>query len=545
MHPARPSNRPVVALSLIAPVVLYVILAVRLIRTDVGYQYDEALYVESAVFLLHGTGTSPPPFVHEAAAWLPVGGRSWPLMIIPYVGTVKAFTALPLFAAYGVSAETARFAGVVLGALGIAGLVALIGSRAGLLGGSLVGLLLAVHPSYLDFTVFDNGGVSVWMGAMGLGSLALMSHLRRRSGASALFLGIALGLGVWARANVVWLAASVVLAILLVYGLRAVPPASHVVTILAGALIGALPLILYEFRSAFATFRFMAYTRQSLSGDLIASRLRGLAEVMIADAEQRGIWGGPPLPAWQLGVGAVLVACGLLCGVLPAGSDPDTGRVRRVYGLSAAILTAILLTSRLGIGQHHLVAVVPLVLAALVLLVMELSRRSRRAILPLSAVGTGLAVLWLSWYARIEGGLSRTGGQGVFSSALNSLADHLSAHPVRPETLKILNWGFQNNLYVLTSGTVHGTELFAGATKERSPSGKSWREEIEDGGTFLLYRARVSRYPSPAAEGFQEAFAAYTGESRAKLFFDRSGQPLAALVEIPRAGESFPRNRTQ
>jgi hypothetical protein len=544
LPPARPKIRPALLLWLIAPVGLYAVLGLRLIGTGVGYQYDEALYVESAVFLLHGSGTPPPPFAHEPAAWLPLGGRRWPLMIIPYVGTAKAFTALPLFAAFGVSAETARVAGVLLGALGIAGLAAILGTRAGFAAAFLVSLALAIHPSYLDFTVFDNGGVSVWMGAMGLGALALLNHLRRRSGASAFFLGIALGLGVWARANVIWLAASVGLAILIVYGRRAVPSPSHVVAIVAGALVGALPLILYEIRSAFATFDFMKSTRQPLSVDLVVSRLRGLAEVMISDAEQRGIWGGPPLPAWQIGVGAAFAAGGFLCGVLPAG-DSEDGRLRRVFGLSAAILTAILLTSRLGIGQHHLVCLLPLVAAALVLFALELSRRSRRAILPLSLIGAVLVVLWIGWDARIERGLARTGGQGVFSSALNDLGAHLAAHPVPPGKLKILNWGFQNNLYVMSSGAVFGTELFGGATKERSPRGKTWREEIEDGGTFLLYRARVSRYPSPAAEGFQEAFAAYTGESRTKLFFDRSLQPLAALVEIPPAGASLPGGRPQ
>src|SRR5262249_41240300 len=149
------------------------------IRAHVGCEMDEALYVESAVFMLHG-GDSP-PFASDPASWVTLFGRRWPLMIIPYVGTTKAFVTLPLFAAFGSGAEAVRFSAVLLGCLGIAGLVALLGTEVHVLAGLIVGVLLGIHPSYLDLTVFDNGGASVCMGAMGLGALAFRNHLRRRS----------------------------------------------------------------------------------------------------------------------------------------------------------------------------------------------------------------------------------------------------------------------------------------------------------------------------------------------------------------------------
>ncbi len=100
-RPTRISRRTgvLLALSLLAPLSLYAVLATRMLRAGVGYEMDEALYVESAVFLLHGQGT--PPFVHDPASWVTVFGRRLPLMIIPYVGAAKAYAALPLFAAFG------------------------------------------------------------------------------------------------------------------------------------------------------------------------------------------------------------------------------------------------------------------------------------------------------------------------------------------------------------------------------------------------------------------------------------------------------------
>src|SRR5262245_5397742 len=386
---------------------------------------DEALYVESAVFLLHGAGS--PPFVHEPAAWITAFGRPWPLMIIPYVGAAKAFVALPMFAAFGASAEVARFTGVLLGCVGIAGLVALLGSQVGVATGLVVGILLAVHPSYLDFTVFDNGGVSVWMASMGLLALALSNHLRRRTTFSALVLGLAAGVGVWVRANVLWLLAAAAIAALVAFGRRAIPTARHAAAMAAGAFVGALPLIVYEIGSRFGTLRFLEATRQPLSGRLLLQRLHNLADLMIADAEQRQIWSGPPLRRWELGLGIALLLLVLAAAIVPA-RDAIAGKWRRAFATAAIVLAAIMLTSRLGITQHHMVAVLPLALSAVTLLALETARRFRPAIPLLVVLGLGLLAIFVRWDARIDRGLRLTGGTWSYSSAIDDARRDLASN---------------------------------------------------------------------------------------------------------------------
>src|SRR5437868_433524 len=76
---------------------------------------------------------------------------------------------------------------------------------------------------------------------------------------------------------------------------------------------------------------------------------------------------------------------------------------------------------------------------------------------------------------------------GVCSSAVDDVGRYLQSHPVAPSRLKILSWGFQSNLYVGSGGSVHGSELFWGATKARSSRGNTWESEIRDGGSFLLF----------------------------------------------------------
>ena len=496
---------------------------------------DEALYVESAVFLLRGSGA--PPFVTEPASWIPILGRRWPLMIIPYVGAAKAYVALPLFAIFGIGAQVARYSGVLLGGLGIAGLVVLIGKEAHPVAGLFAGALLAIHPSYLDLTVFDNGGTSVWMAAMGLLALALANHLRRPSIGSAFLLGVAAGLGVWARTNVLWLAASGAGAALFVWGRRAVPPKRQAAAIALGSLLGSLPLLAYETASRLGTLRFIASTRQPWTASLFAHRAAGLADVMISDREQRVIWGGSPAEGWEIALGAALLGLVLLAAFARVGpADSPISRWRRAFAIAAALLAAILLTSRLGIQQHHLVGVLPLAITALVLLAVEAAGRAPRIIPLLAAAAMTLCAVSLRWDVRIARGLERTGGKRAFSSAIDDVSRYLGEHPVSADRLKILNWGFQNNLYVVSRGSVYGTELFWGATKERSAKGTSWDSEIRDGGAFLLFQFPMGPPSlSDAASGFAEALEKYPGPRRERLFFDRSGAPWARLVEIPPA----------
>jgi hypothetical protein len=527
-----PRGRATLALSLLLPLLIYSAWAVRFLRAGVGYEYDEALWVESAVYMLRGGGT--PPFAHEPASWVSLAGRRWPLMILPYEGAAKALVALPLFAALGIHTEVARLSSVLLGYLGIAGLVTLIGTRASPVAGLLVGVLLALHPSYLDLTVFDNGGTAVWMASMGLIALALTHHLRRGSFFSAFLVGVATGIGVWARANVLWLLAAAAAAGLIVFGRRALPRAAHAGALLMGGVLGGAPLLVYEMRSGLGTLGFIRGTRAPLSASLLAERLRALADVMVSDREQKIVWGGPEAEPWELSLGAGLLALTLLAVFVPLGSrDPERSRWRRAFAVAALVLAGIVVTSRLHIQQHHLVGVLPLAFSAVTILAVEWAERSRAARAALAACAVGLAALFLSWDLRIDRGIRETGGRRVFSSAIEDVSRYVASHGIPPDRLKILNWGFQNNLYVLSGGRVYGAELFGGPSKAVSRRGLTWEDEIRDGGAFLVFEFPMGPpLLSDAAAGFREALARHRGPYREERFVERSGIPYARIVEI-------------
>ena len=107
--------------------------------------------------------------------------------------------------------------------------------------------------------------------------------------------------------------------------------------------------------------------------------------------------------------------------------------------------------------------------------------------------------------------------RGFWSSAVDEVRRYVQSHSVHPDRLKILNWGFLHNLYVGSGGSVYGSELFWGATRERSTRGLAWESEILDGGEFLLY---VFPTGSPAldaaAEGFSRALKECRGPQQGK-----------------------------
>src|SRR5262249_10910756 len=163
----------------------------------------------------------------------------------------------------------------------------------------------------------------------------------------------------------------------------ALPERRSLRAMVAGGLLGSSPLLWYELASWLATLRYMRSASQPLTAPLLAARLRGAAEVMLADREQRVIWGGPPNPQWQVVLGAALLllvaAAALVRGGSAGVADPlaqARASWRRAFALAALLLLLILATSRLNVSQHHIAAILPLAAAALAILAVELGARS-------------------------------------------------------------------------------------------------------------------------------------------------------------------------
>jgi hypothetical protein len=138
-----------------------------------------------------------------------------------------------------------------------------------------------------------------------------------------------------------------------------------------------------------------------------------------------------------------------------------------------------------------------------------------------------IAVLYagsaLYWHVLEIKGLSTTGGVGLWSDSIYTLADYLE-EKYPDQEVKILDWGLQNNLFVLTEGRLHTREIFG------EPH-TSEIEEVKKGGVFLLNGAHHRQFPA-ASEEFLKALEISHVPARHFVVRQENGAPYVEIVEI-------------
>ena len=92
--------------AILGALALYSLWAGVLILQNPGFQYDEALLVLGAVHMRTAPGELTLP--HDPNTWFCPSRRCFPIMTVRYVGAIKEYLCLPLFAALGPSAEVVR-----------------------------------------------------------------------------------------------------------------------------------------------------------------------------------------------------------------------------------------------------------------------------------------------------------------------------------------------------------------------------------------------------------------------------------------------------
>lgn len=505
-----------------AAALLYVLIGVGLILQKPGLQYDEALLQYKVVLMLNS------PLGHL----LPRPGHSWRVMVMPYLGAAKDYVLLLPFLAFGPKLEVSRAISMLLGVFGILGIWKLLADQMNEKEAAAVAFILAFHPAYLGQTVFDNSAVAFWMGSLGLVAIAFSSYLKRRTNTAAFWLGVMMGIAIWGRVNFVWLLIAVFMAAVFVLQKRILVPARQFASWILGGVLGGLPLLLYLVQSRGGTIRFLIEqpVNERFTA-LLAFRLRILAETQLADSEQRRIWDGPPIPQWQTVFFFLVVIVGILvCLFFKEGETNRMVHWRRICALTFLFFAAFMLCSRLNIQEHHLVTLVPLAVVIVVTTLQALIHRWRT--FAVVAFSVGLIYLGSAVYCNLAAmqGLSKTGGINSWSDGIFSVNEYLLAH-YPGETVKILDWGLSKNLFVLSNSKISGNEIFWRATREMSGSGKSWQEEVAEGGIFLTTAGKAAHFPEPRFY-FTQALALSGQPFKRVEFFQKQGGLFAELVEV-------------
>jgi len=510
----------------IAAIAVYLLSALGLGLQSPGMHYDEAIYFNSAVHLL--TSRQPPPFAIQPWSWITVADRQWPIMVLPYAGPLRSYLALGPFAMFGANNWSARMVTVFMGALGIWGFSVLIRDQLNPAAGALTAALLAVNPAYLSSTIYDLGAVTEWMAPFGLASVALASYLRRKTAYAAFWLGLAIGTAVWTRANLVWLFAAIALSGILVLGKQMFLPLREILALCAGGLLGLAPLLWYEIRSGGGTFAFMQFTRNEKPLSFLLQKRAGMfAQMLLSDSEHRVAWNGPEMPLWQMILFPTLVGIGLwVC----LRHDSPKQHIKRMLGLTFVLLATYMFCSRFNIAEHHLIALLPLSVLMVALAAQDSLQRWRIARYPVAIVLVVYLLCATQWNMAAAHRFRSGGGAEAWSDAIHSVSDYLGRNCVGRK-IKVLDWGLHNSLFVLSNGKITPSELFWGATVERSGSGKKWTEEIVPGDVYVLHAPELMVFWE-ATEGFGRALAKSGHSYRSTLFSQKSACPFAEVVEI-------------
>ncbi len=401
-----------------------------------------AFMVVGAAFIgLTGPGHDEAAHAVVAARWLLPRVRpndtSWlPWMQSSYMGALKSWFFVPVFAVLGVSVESMRLTTLAFGAAAAAGLCLLAATLYGWELGLTAGLLAATDPALILGASHDTGpaALSVALKLWGLWACARWQRGGNRAWLAAA--GVLFGLGVWDKSHFLWFLVAFAALVPLSLGRR--PKSREVLPLAAGLVVGGAPWLWFNLTHPLATFRDpghqgwpLAQHVHGLFGRWLPFRLKmyvesadGADALAAITAVPRRFLQGPTTMA----AAAQAVIMLILAAVLVLRRKAKTLRPAGYWlCLLALILTAAIL-SPLPVKGHHLYMAYPfglLVLLAVLSAAREHAGLTRGGVLALCAVlvGQQAAALLLSRYD-----LEKTHGSPYFYHGVDDLSAWLKTN---------------------------------------------------------------------------------------------------------------------
>ena len=464
-----------------------------LIANWCGLQQDEALFLRAIDDPAH-------------CAFSILEGRI-ALMIMPYVGALKAALYWPYLKLVPADAFTLRLPMVALVPV-LAGLSLWFWSR--LASGAVVAVtaaLMIAHPHFTLPVVLDWGPVGLQL----LFTLLAIHAYRTHSFAS---VGLLAGLMVWDKAVAVWVLAAVTIAAAMFYPAR-LRPLLHW-RVLGAFLLGASPYFYYRWKTPGA----MAGFRTDIDFASIGPKLDALLVTLDGTAMATYVF---VLPFGRPHGGLLPVFCALAI----AGFAVRRRLPAFFWTATFGALAAMLLTGGAGGSVHHHVLVWPLLGAAVctTLAALPLARWSVVAVLGL------LAVLQVqAWSLYWQG--ATAGARREWTDATTPVAAHLSQPGVCPGGVYALDWGFSENLNALGRGRFQVTTIADEWWRPELPPAEAAvaAERAANPQTCLLEWADGA---DPFFPGIRAAAGPVLATRPSRVFLNRRQRPTIRLYETP------------
>jgi hypothetical protein len=463
------------------PMFVYLIFAVPNIELP-GVYYDEVLQVLPAMKAAGYDLTQD--YLLMPGTLIGVGDIRIPLMTTRYLGSLETMLFTPVFTVLEPTVLVMRGTFILLGTLTI--LLAYIWAKQllGIRGALIASLLLATDASYIFFTRVDNGPVDTMM-LIKLGMLIAFTQWWKTRQSRWFYVGAFLaGLGVYDKANFLWLLGAGGL-VLLIFGLRElwsrIQAKPHILGVGAAmAVFGGLPFFGYvvmtgggPFRDMLSNFNQTAFHTDN--SDFITNfgiRSQSMYELLHGyeafnmytttfTGERLPYDRLPSLQPWLV-VLAVVVPIIIYLGR----RKPLDSRLRLSLGLALAsvLMVAFSTFTPTNLSQHHLIIVYPFQQVLIVnsaLLVIDAFRGTKRSRLITAGVWSVVALGILSNVLITVHNhqlLRDVQGTGMWSAAIYELNDYL-VQENRP--VACMDWGFCHNLQMLSKGALKTTDRWS------------------------------------------------------------------------------------
>jgi 4-amino-4-deoxy-L-arabinose transferase-like glycosyltransferase len=223
----------------LAAILLLFIATAMLFVSRPGIEADEALVANSALYSWHHV----------------------PLMLMSYMGALKAWFYLALFRVVAPGPVSLRTPTVLVGAVAIWLFFLLIDRTVGRRAAWIGALLLATDSMFVILEAIDYGPNALHF-VLKLGGMLLLVRFHREGSAWALAGGFFLfGLGLWDKAIFAWVLFGIAIATMLVFpnAVWRLFTIRNLAIAAASLIVGALPLVIYNIARPFDTFKSNAH----------------------------------------------------------------------------------------------------------------------------------------------------------------------------------------------------------------------------------------------------------------------------------------------
>jgi 4-amino-4-deoxy-L-arabinose transferase-like glycosyltransferase len=428
-----------------------------------GIQNDEAIF---AYAFLQPRGGYTVRFGHSHL----------PLMLMSYLGTLKAWIYRPIFAVFAPSVWSLREPALLFGVASVWLFFLLLrriaGARAAVIGCGL----LAVDALYLLTVSFDWGPVALQHLLLVGGMLLLVRFYQEGSAGSLAWGFFLLGLAMWDKALAVWMLSGMAVACAVVFPRqirRVATPRRAAVAALCFAL-GALPLIVYNVNNRFDTFRGHHYNTGEIAekARMLMNTANGTALFgWLADEDWQTAAPHAPANALERVSSAVSELAGqprhnllvyafvLALLLAPLARGGDLRAILFVLMAMAVQWGQMAITVDAGGSVHHTILLWPLPEMAIAVSFAAASRRLGRAAIPAAAgilaVTMAAGVLQINEYYRLAW---RNGGAQNWTDAIFPLSEKMK--DVHATEVYSVDWGILDSLRLLNRGKLHQEAIF-------------------------------------------------------------------------------------